>query len=45
MEGEIAFVGLLGRDAGLAPVDPAVLWTKGLTVLAIAVGSRAHSSR
>jgi NADPH:quinone reductase-like Zn-dependent oxidoreductase len=42
MEGEIAFVGLLGRDAGLSPVDPSVLWTSGLTVRAIAVGSRAQ---
>jgi hypothetical protein len=24
MEGEIAFVGMLGRDAGPAPTDPAV---------------------
>src|SRR5262245_47744072 len=42
MEGEIAFVGLLGRDAGLAPIDPALLWTSALTVRAIAVGSRAQ---
>ena len=42
MEGEIAFVGLLGRDAGLSPIDPSVLWTSGLTVRAIAVGSRAQ---
>jgi NADPH:quinone reductase-like Zn-dependent oxidoreductase len=42
MEGEIAFVGLLGRDAGLPPIDPGVLWTKALTLRAIAVGSRAQ---
>jgi NADPH:quinone reductase-like Zn-dependent oxidoreductase len=42
MEGEIAFVGLLGRDAGLPPINPEVLWTSALTVRAIAVGSRAH---
>ena len=41
-EGEIAFVGLLGRDAGLTPIDPGVLWTSALTVRAIAVGSRAQ---
>jgi NADPH:quinone reductase-like Zn-dependent oxidoreductase len=32
MGGEIAFVGLLGRDAGLAPIDPGALWTKALTL-------------
>ena len=42
MEGEIAFVGLLGRDAGLPTIDPAALWTKALTLRAIAVGSRAQ---
>ena len=42
MEGEIAFVGLLGRDAGLPPIDPSVLWTSALTVRAIVVGSRAQ---
>jgi NADPH:quinone reductase-like Zn-dependent oxidoreductase len=42
MEGEIAFVGMLGRDAGISPIDPGVLWTSGLTVRAIAVGSRAQ---
>jgi NADPH:quinone reductase-like Zn-dependent oxidoreductase len=42
MEGEIAFVGLLGRDAGLAPIDPAAIWRSALTVRAIAVGSRAQ---
>jgi NADPH:quinone reductase-like Zn-dependent oxidoreductase len=42
MEGEIAFVGLLGRDAGLSPIDPGVIWTSALTVRAIAVGSRAQ---
>jgi NADPH:quinone reductase-like Zn-dependent oxidoreductase len=40
MEGEIAFVGLLGRDAGIPPIDPGVIWTSALTVRAIAVGSR-----
>lgn len=42
MEGEIAFVGLLGRDHGLSPIDPGVLWTSALKVRAIAVGSRAQ---
>lgn len=42
MEGEIAFVGLLARDDGLSTIDPQVLWTKGLTLRAIAVGSRAQ---
>jgi NADPH:quinone reductase-like Zn-dependent oxidoreductase len=41
-EGEIAFVGLLGRDAGLTAIDPGVLWTSALKVRAIAVGSRAQ---
>jgi NADPH:quinone reductase-like Zn-dependent oxidoreductase len=41
-EGEIAFVGLLGRDAGLTAIDPGVIWTSALTVRAIAVGSRAQ---
>jgi NADPH:quinone reductase-like Zn-dependent oxidoreductase len=40
MEGEIAFVGLLDRDAGLPAIDPQVLWTKALGLRAIAVGSR-----
>jgi 2-desacetyl-2-hydroxyethyl bacteriochlorophyllide A dehydrogenase len=40
MEGEIAFVGLLDRDAGLPAIDPQVLWTKALRLRAIAVGSR-----
>ena len=42
MEGEIAFVGLLARDDGLPAIDPQALWTKGLTLRAIAVGSRAQ---
>jgi NADPH:quinone reductase-like Zn-dependent oxidoreductase len=42
MQGEIAFVGLLARDAGLPMIDPQTLWTKGLTLRAIAVGSRAQ---
>jgi NADPH:quinone reductase-like Zn-dependent oxidoreductase len=41
-EGEIAFVGLLGRDAGLPTIDPGVLWTSALKVRAIVVGSRAQ---
>lgn len=40
--GEIAFVGLLERDAGLPPIDPSVLWTRTLTLRAIAVGTRAQ---
>jgi hypothetical protein len=40
--GEIAFVGMLGRDAGLAPIDPGALLTKALTLRAIAVGSQAQ---
>jgi NADPH:quinone reductase-like Zn-dependent oxidoreductase len=42
MGGEIAFVGLLERDAGLPPIDPSVLWTSTMTLRAIAVGSRAQ---
>jgi NADPH:quinone reductase-like Zn-dependent oxidoreductase len=42
MEGELAFVGLLGRDAGLSLIDPGVLWTSALTVRTIAVGGRAQ---
>jgi NADPH:quinone reductase-like Zn-dependent oxidoreductase len=40
--GEIAFVGLLERDAGLPPIDPSVLWTSTLSLRAIAAGSRAQ---
>jgi NADPH:quinone reductase-like Zn-dependent oxidoreductase len=40
--GEIAFVGLLERDAGIPKLDPSILWTSTLTVRAIAVGSRAQ---
>jgi NADPH:quinone reductase-like Zn-dependent oxidoreductase len=40
--GEIAFVGLLERDAGLPPIDPSVLWTSTLTLRAIAAGTRAQ---
>jgi len=41
-EGEIAFVGLLGREAGLPPIDPGAILTSALTVRAIVVGSRAQ---
>jgi NADPH:quinone reductase-like Zn-dependent oxidoreductase len=36
IEGEIAFVGFLGREDGLLPIDPRVLWTSALTLRAIA---------
>lgn len=42
MEGEIAFVGMVERAAGLPPISPQFLWAKGLTLRMIAVGSRAH---
>jgi NADPH:quinone reductase-like Zn-dependent oxidoreductase len=42
MEGEIALVGLLARDGGLPAIDPQSLWTKGLRLRAVAVGSRAQ---
>jgi NADPH:quinone reductase-like Zn-dependent oxidoreductase len=42
MQGEIAFVGLLGDTDGLGPLDVKQLWLAGANVRTLAVGSYAQ---